>query len=147
VTRSIVDHATQRRRRLRLARTLAGASVRTALASSSPRRRQRFELCSAANTLTALGVRVAVTAPPTPWPRAGRRVVADRAGWLAGMALVTAALTGSSAPAPPVVCPVTVRFRTDAGYLDESEIPRTVADVVATHGLVIEVRCLAAVLP
>jgi hypothetical protein len=71
-------------------------------------------------------------------------VVADRNGWLAELAVVTAVLAGSSAPAPEVVCPVAVRFRTDAGPLAPENVPRTVADVVGLHGLVVEVRCLAA---
>jgi hypothetical protein len=146
VTTATVDRGTRRRRRLRLARTLAGASVRTVLAPASTSRRPRVGLRSAAETLTALGIRVAVIPPPTPWPRAGRRVVADRTGWLADLAVVTAVLAGSSAPAPEVVCPVAVRFRTAAGYLDDAGIPRTVADVVATSGLVIEVHCLPGVM-
>jgi hypothetical protein len=145
MTISTVDRGTQRRRRLLLARTRAGASLRTALAPPSPGRRSRLELNSAARTLTALGVRVRVTPPPAPWPRAGRRVVADQSGWLADLAVVTAVLAGSSAPAPEVLCPVEVRFRTDAGPLAPADVPRTVADVVATHGLVVEVRCLPAV--
>ena len=88
---------------------------------------------------------MAVTAPATSWPRAGRVVVADTAGWLAGLAVVSAALTGSSAPAPPTICPVTVRFRTGDGYLAPEEVPRRVADAVAMPALVIEVRCLPAV--
>jgi|tagenome__1003787_1003787.scaffolds.fasta_scaffold20986946_3 hypothetical protein len=138
MTIQTVDRRTQRRRRLLVARTRAGVAVRSAL----PAGRSRLELNSAARTLTALGVRVQVIPPPAPWPRAGRRVVADRHGWLADLAVVTAFLAGSSAPAPEVVCPVAVRFRTDAGPLDD--VPRTVADVVALPGLVVEVRCLAA---
>jgi hypothetical protein len=123
---------------------VAVTSLRSTLVPPSPTRRSRLELNTAARTLTALGVRVQVIPPPAPWPRAGRRVVADHTGWLADLAVVTAVLAGSSAPAPPVVCPVAVRFRTDAGYLDDRQIPRTVAEVVATEGLVIEVRCLPA---
>lgn len=144
VTTATVDRGTQRRRRVRLGRTRAGASLRTALALPSPQRRQSIQLCTAANTLTALGIRVAVTAPGAPWPRAGRVVVADSAGWLADLALVTAALTGSSAPAAPTVCPVAVRYRAGDRYLAPEEVPRTVADAVAMHALVVEVRCLPA---
>jgi hypothetical protein len=129
---------------VRLARTRAGASLRTALALPSTQRRQSVQLCSAANTLTALGVRVEVKAPPEAWPRAGRLVVADSTGWLADLAVVSAALTGSSTPAPPVVCPVAVRYRTDAGHLAQEDVPCTVADAVAMHGLVVEVHCLPA---
>ena len=142
------DRRTRNRRRLQLARTVAGGSLRTALVpTNSAARRQRIELCRAARTLTALGVRVEVVPPPVPWPRAGRYIRSDHTGWLGDLAVVTAALARSSAPGEAVICPVAVRYRGEAGHLDPAEVPRTVADIVATRGLVVEVRCLPAVAP
>ena len=159
-----VDPMTQRRRRLNLAAALAGLHLRTAFVpETSTRRRQRVQLCGAARVLTALGVRVRVVGPPTPWPRHRpcRLVVGDDAGWLAGLALVTSVprttagwravcaqvLPGTTAGEvssddDAVACPVTFRYRSDDGPLDRP--PRTVAEIVATPGLVVEVHLLPA---
>lgn len=162
--RLAADPATQRRRRLQLAAALAALHVRTALVrDTSARRRQRVLVCGAARILTALGVRVRVVAPRTPWPRSGpcRLVVADDAGWLGDLALITAAprtaegwlaacaraLPGAGRPDEPgtseaVACPVAFRVRTAGELLDAP--PRTVAEIVAAHGLVVEVHLLPA---
>jgi hypothetical protein len=145
VTTPLVDSGTLRRRRLRLARTLAGSSLRTVLAPSTGTRRQRVDLRGAADTLSALGIRLEVTQPSTPWPRAGRLVVPDRTGWLADRAVVAAALSRSSGPGAAVICPVAVRYRSAAGPL--TDVPRTPAAAAAVPGLVVEVHCLPAVLP
>ncbi len=90
--RPSVDPATRRRRQLRVAAALAHLHVRTVLVPpTSARRRQRVQICGAARILTALGVRVRVVGPATPWPRHRpcRLVVADDAGWLGGLALLT----------------------------------------------------------
>jgi hypothetical protein len=160
-----VDPAVQQRRRLQLAATLAGLHVRTALVPPhATRRRQRLQVCGAARVLTALGVRVRVVPPTTPWPRTGGRLLLDRdaPGWLGDLALVTAVprttggwaavcrrvLPGAAVePAGPhadsVICPVAVTYRTDAGPLDRA--PRDVSEIVALRGLVVEVRLLSAV--
>jgi hypothetical protein len=160
------DAGTRRRRRLRLAAALADLRIRTALVpDTSLRRRQRIDVCGAARILTALGVRVRVIAPRTPWPRdrACRLVVADEAGWLADLALVTAvprttegwrAACGRALPrrgratapwigAPDAVaCPVALRYRADGVLLDRP--PRTLGDVLAARDLVVEVHLLPA---
>jgi hypothetical protein len=160
-----VDPATQQRRRLRLASTLASLYVRTALVpETAVRRRQRIQICGAARILTALGVRVQVISSRTPWPtaRPGRLVVSDDVGWLGGLALVTSVprtttgwraicgqvLPGAPAEADPgdredVLCPVVVRYRTDAGPLEHA--PAALAEMVAASGLVIEVHLLPAI--
>jgi hypothetical protein len=158
-----VDPATRRRRRLRLAAALAALHLRTVLVpETSTRRRQRVLICGAARILTALGVRVRVVGPRTPWPRSRpcRLVLADDAGWLADLAVVTTvprategwpaacdrALPGAGPAGPEsadaVACPVTFRYRTDDGLLDRA--PRTVAEIVAARGLVVEVHVLPA---
>ena len=84
------DRSTQRLRRLRVARTLAGVSVRAALVPlPSDRRRRRLQVCRAADVLTALGVRVRVVGPAVPWPRTGRVAVSDHTGLLGDLALAT----------------------------------------------------------
>jgi hypothetical protein len=137
--------ATRRRRRLRLARTLVGQSVRARLLPATERRRQRLQLCSAADTLTAVGVRVQVFQPAVPWPRAGRFVISDHFGRLGDLAVSTA-VPGATADGT-VICPVAVRYRMEGrpGYLTEAEVPRRTAAIVAMHGLVVEVHCLPAV--
>lgn len=159
-----VDPTTRRRRRLRLAAALAGLHARTVLVpETSIRRRQRVQVCGAARILTALGVRVRVVGPRTAWPRHRpcRLVVADDAGWLATMALITTvprttegweaacrrALPGvrpaaDRGTADAVACPVAFRYRADGGLLDRA--PRTLAEIVATRGLVVEVHLLPA---
>jgi hypothetical protein len=149
---------------VQLAAALSSLHLRTALVPrTAVRRRQRVQICGAARILAALGVRVRVIGPPTPWPRhrPGRLVVADDVGWLGGLALVTGVPRGIAgwravcdrvlpgpAAAPDtqgdaaVACPVAVRYRTDAGPLDVA--PRTVAEIVAARGLVVEVHLLPA---
>ena len=162
----IVDPTTRRRRRLQLATSLASLHVRTVLVpETSIRRRQRVQVCGAARILTALGVRVRVVGPRTAWPRHRpcRLVVADDAGWLATMALITTVprtiegweeacsralpgvgrrLVADRGTADAVACPVAFRYRTDGGLLDRP--PRTLAEIVATRGLVVEVHLLPA---
>ena len=146
----------QRRRRLRLARTLAGVSVRRALLPhGATRRRQRLQICRAADILSALDVRVQVVGAAVPWPRLGRVVVSDHTGWLGDLALSTALpgtpVLGRDAPrvlpAGSVACPVVLRYRTAAGYLQAGDIPRTLAEITSAKELVVEVRRLPAVLP
>jgi hypothetical protein len=161
-----VDPATQRLRRLRFTAARAGARLRSSLlAKGSVRRRQAWQVCSAARLLTALGVRVDVVQPETPWPRhrAQRLRVTNEAGLLGDLALLTAVPrttpgwaavadrvlpTGSTVTtAQPteddaVVCRVTIAYRTAAGLC---ELPRTPAEVAADPGSVIEVRLLPAV--
>ena len=151
-----VDPWTQRRRRLRLARTLAGLSVRTALLPrGAARSRQRLRVCGSADVLTALGVQVRVVGSAVPWPRLGRVVVSDHTGWLGDLALSTAApgtpvLGRHSArvlPLGSVACPVVLRYRTAGGRLAAHEVPRTLAEVTAARDLVVEVHRLPALLP
>ena len=133
--------AIQRRRRIQLARAVVGHSVRAHLLPSSERRRQRLRVCGAADTLTALGVRVQVFPSPT-WPRTGRFVVSDHVGRLGDLAVSTA-FRGTPTDGD-VVCPVAVRYRVEGrpGYLTADQLPQTTAAVVAMHGLVVEVHCL-----
>jgi len=143
---------------------LAGVRARASLAiACSVRRRQSLQVCSAARLLTALGVRVVVVQPPTPWPRerAHRLVARNDAGLLGDLALLTAvprtthgwaavadrvlpvgSRVRAAQPADPALCPVTVTYRTDEGPLPAP--PRTLNEVVALRGLLIEVRLLAA---
>jgi hypothetical protein len=144
--------ATQRRRRIRLARTLAGVSVRSALLPrGAARSRQRLRVCGSADILTALGVRVQVVGGAVPWPRLGRVVVSDHTGWLGDLALATAApgtpvigRATRSLPVGSVACPVALRYRTADGYLARHEVPRTLAQVTAVRDLVVEVHRLPA---
>jgi hypothetical protein len=161
------DPATQQRRRLHYAAALAGARMRASLLpGASVRRRQAFQVCSAARLLTALGIRVDVVQPGIPWPRhrTHRLDVTNGAGLLGDLALLTAVprttngwaavadrvlpagatLRTAAEPDPEdaVVCPVTITYRTAAGPL--SVAPRTPAEVIAVAGLVIEVRLLPA---
>jgi hypothetical protein len=147
------DARTQRLRRLRLARTLAGVSVhRALLPAGAARRRERLQVCGAANMLTALGVRVQVVGTAVPWPRADRVVVSDHTGWLGDLALSiavprTPVVSGRGLPAGSVVCPVLIRYRTAAGYLGGDVVPRTFAEVAAARDLVVEVNRLPALSP
>jgi hypothetical protein len=158
------DPRTRWRRGLRLAAALAALQLRVALAPDrSSRRRQRVDVCGAARILTALGVRVRVVAPRTPWPRgrACRLVVADDTGWLGDLALVTAVPRGAEGwqaacrralpwrgpatgeePAAPdaVACPVALRYRAGGFPLDRP--PRTLPEVLAARDLVVEVHLL-----
>jgi hypothetical protein len=137
-----VSPATQRRRRLRLARTLVGHSVRTRLLPAGERRRIRLQVCGAADTLTALGVRVQVFSPAVPWPRTGRYVISDSIGGLGDLAVATA-FRGATDDGD-VICPVAVRYRVDGEYLAPHEVPQRTAAIVAMRGLVVEVHCLPA---
>lgn len=148
--------ALRRRRRMRLARTLARASVRSALLPRrSTRSRQRLAVCRAADILSALGVRVQVVGGAVPWPRVGRVVVSDSTGWLGNLALATAVpgtpvLGGTTArvlPAGSVACPVVLRYRTAGGHLAARDVPRTPAEVAAVRDLVVEVHRLPALVP
>ena len=162
-----VDPATRRRRRLRFAAALAAARARALLASrGSVRRRQAWQVCSAARLLTALGVRVDVVQPATPWPRhrTHRLRITNDAGPFGDLALLTAVprttpgwaavadrvlpagstfRTAEPDAADAVMCRVTIGCRTAAGPL--ADPPRTPAEVAAVRGLVIEVRLLPAV--
>ena len=139
-----VSPAIRRRRRLRLARTLVGHSVRSRLLPAGERRRQRLQVCGAADTLTALGVRVQVFQPSTPWPRAGRYVISDHVGRLGDLAVSTAVRKATDDG--DVVCPVSVRYRVEGrpGYLSAAEVPQRTATIIAMRGLVVEVHCLPA---
>jgi hypothetical protein len=160
------DPALQQQRRLRLAAALTAARLRLAVVPEyAVRRRQRVQVCSAARILTAVGARVDVRQPSSPWPRTpGRLVVTDAAGGrLADLALLTAVprttlgwsavadrVLGGRTSSPKtlagsVLCPVTVRFRDDDGPLDDA--PRTLPEVLAVRGLVVEVQLLPALAP
>ena len=144
------DRGLQRRRRLRAARTQVGLSVQTRLLPVvSERRRKRLHVCGAANTLTALGVRVCVLGPPTPWPRTRCVVAAGPLGRLGGLAVATAlrgepVRAAAEAPEGAAVCPVAVRYRLagDEGYLPADDVPTSVAGIAALRGLVVEVHLL-----
>jgi hypothetical protein len=137
-----VPTSIRRRRRLALARTVLGHSVRAHLLPAGERRRQRLQVCGAADTLTALGVRIRVFPSPVPWPRTGRFVMSDHVGRLGDLAVSTA-VRGATDDGT-VICPVAVRYRVAGrpGYLREYEVPRRTAAVLALHGLVVEVHCL-----
>jgi hypothetical protein len=139
-----VPPATRRRRRLRLARTLVGHSVRSRLLPAGERRRRRLQVCGAADALTALGVRVQVFQPTVPWPRAGRFVISDHEGRLGDLAVATAVLGATDDGG--VICPVAVRYRVEGrpGYLSAAEVPQRTAAIVGMRGLVVEVHCLPA---
>lgn len=140
----LVPVSTRRRRRIRLARTLVGSSVRSRLLPSGEGRRRRLQVCGAADTLTALGVRVQVFQPSTPWPRTGRYVISDHIGRLGDLAVSTA-VRGATDDGT-AVCPVTVRYRVEGvpGHLAAHEVPQRTAAIVAMRGLVVEVHCLPA---
>ncbi|TQN38002.1 hypothetical protein FHU33_4682 [Blastococcus colisei] len=157
--------ATQQQRRLRYGAALAALRARAAVTpTGSVQRRQTLQLCGAANLLTALGIRVDVVQPTVPWPRDRRHrlQVENSAGLLGDLALLVGAprtaegwadvadrvlpvRTASRGPlrdaADAVTCPVTVQYRTDDGPLLVP--PRSLYDVVAIRGLVVEVRLLA----
>jgi hypothetical protein len=149
----------------RVAAALAGARLRLSVVPGSAiRRQQRVQVCSAARILTALGVRVRVFQPGTPWPRHRplQLVTAADPGWIGDLALLTAvprttsgwsvvahrvlpAATATPAPGAPTdaaLCPVAVRFRDGDRLLDG--VPRCLAEVVAVRDLVVEVELLPA---
>ncbi|SFF50270.1 hypothetical protein [Blastococcus tunisiensis] len=156
--------ATQQQRRLRYGAALAALRARDAvLPPGSVQRRQALQVCGAANLLTALGVRVDVVQPAVPWPRHRRHwlLVDNSAGLLGDLALLVGAprtaegwaetadrvlpvRSRARRPAPAgeaVVCPVTVRYRTDDGPVLAP--PRSLYEVMGFRGLVVEVRLLA----
>jgi hypothetical protein len=139
-----VSPAIRRRRRLRLARTLVGSSVRARLLPAGERRCLRLQVCGAADTLTALGVRVQVFQPSIPWPRRGRYVISDHVGRLGDLAVSTA-VRGATEDGD-VLCPVSVRYRVEGrpGYLTPAQVPQRTAAIIAARGLVVEVHCLPA---
>lgn len=117
-------------------------------------RRVRLHVCSAANMLTALGVRVDVRRPPVPWPRARYVVVTGSLGTLGALAVATVLRGEPIRPADEVpmyttVCPLLVCYRLNGrtDYLAEHEVPRTAAEIAALGGLVVEVHHLAPVPP
>jgi hypothetical protein len=156
----------QQQRRLRYGAALAGLRARaTVTPTGSIQRRQALQVCGAANLLTALGVRVDVVQPTAPWPRdrQQRLQVTNAAGLLGDLALLvgvprtaqgwtdvadrvlpmrTASRKVLRGGTDPVVCPVTIGYRTDAGPLLVP--PRTLNEVIAVRCLVVEVRLLAA---
>ena len=97
-------------------------------------------------------MQVRVVGSAAPWSRLGRVLVSDHTGWLGDLALSTAApgtpvLGRDSTRALPigsVACPVVLRYRTAAGYLAPSEVPRTLAETAAARDLVVEVHRLPA---
>jgi hypothetical protein len=159
------DRTTQQHRRLRWTATLAGVRARASMVpAGSVRRRQSLQVCSAARLLTAAGIRVVVVQPSTPWPRdrPHRLVTRNEAGLLGELALLTAVPrtthgwtavadrilpvrtlvpAAEQDPSDAVPCPVTVAYRTVHGPLPVP--PRTLNEVVAIRGLVVEVRLLA----
>lgn len=154
------DAATQQARRLRFTAALGGFRTRAGLVRGSVRRRQSLQLCAAARLLTALGVRVDVVQPSTAWPRdlPHRLEVDNTAGLLGDLALLIAVPRTTQGwtdvadrvlpvrtPLRPadrddgaVGCPVSMAYRVPPGLPH----PRTLNDVVAARGLVIEVRLL-----
>jgi hypothetical protein len=160
------DPNTQQRRSLRWSAALAGVRARAALVpAGSVKRRQSLQLRGAAQLLTALGIRVVVVQPSVPWPRnrPHRLVAHNDAGLLGDLALLTAVprtthgwaavadrvlpvraalRTAEQEGTDAALCPVTVAYRTVDGPL--ATPPRTLNEVVAMQGLVIEVRLLVA---
>ena len=154
-------------RRIRLAGTLAGVGLRSVLLPrDAVRQRGRVQVCGAARLLTALGVRVQVLPPATPWPRTGGRLVVPGApGRIGELAVLTAvprtvpgwtalaerALLGRPGTPVPVadgdvLLPVAVRFRRADGdeWLDGSRVPQDVDGALALGPLLVEVRLLPA---
>jgi hypothetical protein len=133
--------------------------------AGSVRRRQSLQLCGAARLLTAVGIRVVVVQPSTPWPRdrPHRLVTRNEAGLLGDLALLTAVprtthgwatvanrvlpvrsvvpAAAEQCPSDAVPCPVAVAYRTVHGQLPVP--PRTLNEVVAIRDLLVEVRLLA----
>ena len=156
-----VTPTTQQQRRLRFQATLAGIRARAAMTpASSLQRRRALQICGAANLLTALGIRVQVVQPATPWPRERphRLLVENTAGVFGDLALLVGVPrtaggwsdvadrvlpVRTARPAlrdvtDAVVCPVVIGYRCADGPLLVP--PRTLEEVVALRDLVIEVR-------
>ncbi|WP_448625891.1 hypothetical protein [Geodermatophilus sp. URMC 64] len=100
-------------------------------------------MCGAAGVLTALGVRVVVVPPSVAWPRSGRLVVDNRAGWLGELALRTVVPDepgGDVGPARPVAihCRTACGEKVAVGDRPWDDLQR----VVAARDLVFEVRLL-----
>ncbi len=114
------DATTRRRRRLRLAGALAGTAAGALRAPlTGARGRRRVLVGGAARALTALGVRVEVRASRVAWPRTGPGhlvVVADRLGWLDGLALLTAV------PGLPVTTPEVAGWPVVGGLVRRSGV-------------------------
>jgi hypothetical protein len=153
----------------------AAASLRAPVTGA--RGRRRLSVCAAARVLTAAGVRVRVVPSPVPWPRTGvghgpgHLVVANSISWVDDLALRTVVpglpvarssatetrvggLLQAAVDAGAVVCPVAVRYRVDgeAGSAVAASLAgalswRSLARVVATRGLVVEVHLLPAIDP
>jgi 1-acyl-sn-glycerol-3-phosphate acyltransferase len=169
------DPATRRRRRRRLAAARLAVSIRAAL-PAGPRRRERGLVCGAAAVLTAVGVRVEVSAPAVPWPRpgTGRLVVANRASRLDDLVLATvlrgaavvhpeqvggptlgrfrAAPFQAAVDAGVPVCPVAVHWRTGpghrpAGAVGGRSLRSALHHALAVRGLVAEVHLLPPLAP
>jgi hypothetical protein len=159
------DPALRTGRLLRAAGVVAVAAVRgLLLPRSAVRTRQRLQVCTAARVLSALGARVRVVQPATPWPRTGGRLLtAHDAGWLGDLAVLTAvprstggwaAIADRSLPIAggrprtddgDLLCSVTVTCRTADGPL--ARLPRRLGGIAALRGLVVEVWLLAPVRP
>jgi hypothetical protein len=92
VTEVLLPAVAPRRSWAHVGSAVAAGALRTAWLPGTSRRQQRVLVRSAADLLSAAGVRVVVRAPATAWPRTGvgRLVVADDAGWLGALALLTA---------------------------------------------------------
>ena len=90
-------------------------------------------VCGAADTLTALGVRVQVFSPAIPWPRTGRFVISDHVGRLGDLAVSTA-IRGATDDGT-VICPVSVRYRVTYPSPEAASAPNNRAFLRETGGL------------
>lgn len=132
----LVDTDTRRRRVVRFAAAAGLGAARGLPVPASSRRRRRAMVCSAAQILSALGVRVEVHAPAVAWPRggAGRLVVSNHISWLDDLALLTAVPGIPVAKVEIATWPVVGRLlsRADGVFLDRARLralPGVVADV------------------
>ena len=135
-----VTAGVRRRRLLRLAGALTRAAAGLLRAPfTGARGRRRLLVCGAARVLSALDVRVEVRPSPAAWPRTGPGdlvVVADRMGWLDGLALLTAVPGLPVATAEVAGWPLVGRLARGAGVavLDPGgrvTLPRAAADPAA----------------
>ena len=170
----LVDDATRRRRAGRVALVLAHRRA-TGFLTGRPRR--RFDICTAAEVLTALGARIEVHSPAVAWPRpgAGRLVVANRVSRLDDLALVTVVPDLVVSPDQPrdeaglgrfdaarfraavegnaTVCPVAVRYRTEDGtdltalLAGEEDLTTAIRRALSVRDLVVEVHLVPALPP